>query len=43
VRQEDQSAFVILALEEFKSMHPGNAVRFGLSPLEFVAWKPEKS
>lgn len=38
VAQEDQSRFVTLATEEFKTLHAGNAIRFGLRPLEFSAW-----
>lgn len=34
----DQEKLVRLVLEEFKSIHAGNAVRFGLRPLEFDAW-----
>lgn len=36
---DDQEAFSRLVLDEFKTMHAGNAVRFGLRPLEFDAWK----
>lgn len=36
---DDQGGFAGLVLEEFKTMHAGNAVRFGLRPLEFEAWK----
>jgi Fic family protein len=39
VVQEDQPRFVALALEEFKTLHAGNAIRFGLRPLEFAAWR----
>ena len=39
VAQEDQPRFVALALEEFKTLHAGNAIRFGLRPLEFAAWQ----
>ncbi|MBK7234791.1 MAG: Fic family protein [Sterolibacteriaceae bacterium] len=35
---DDQEAFARLVLEEFKTMHAGNAVRFGLRPLEFESW-----
>jgi len=35
----DQEHFVELVLEEFKTLHTGNAVRFGLRPLEFTAWR----
>ena len=39
VVQDDQDGFAKLVLDEFKTMHAGNAVRFGLRPLEFDAWK----
>lgn len=39
VPPEARDAFVKLVLEEFKALHPGNVVRFGLRPLEFEAWK----
>ena len=29
---------VELVLQEFRSLHEGNAVRFGLRPLEFADW-----
>ncbi len=38
VAAEDQARFVQLVGDEFKSLHAGNAVRFGLRPLEFSAW-----
>jgi len=39
VTQEDQPRFVALALEEFKALHAGNVIRFGLRPLEFAEWQ----
>lgn len=39
ITQEDQPRFVALTMEEFKTLHAGNAIRFGLRPLEFVAWQ----
>ncbi|MCX7168162.1 MAG: Fic family protein [Rhodocyclales bacterium] len=39
VAAEDQARFLALILEEFKSLHNGNAIRFGLRPLEFDTWK----
>jgi len=39
VTQEDQPRFVALALEEFKALHIGNVIRFGLRPLEFAEWQ----
>ncbi len=38
VADADRAHFVALALDEFKGLHPGNAVRFGIRPLEFNAW-----
>ncbi len=35
----DQSRFVELVLTEFKSLHDGNCVRFGIRPLELAAWQ----
>lgn len=42
VALEDQPRFVALALEEFKTLHASNVIRFGLRPLEFVAWKEQR-
>ena len=39
VPDADQAPFVALILEEFRTLHAGNAVRFGLRPLEFDAWQ----
>ena len=39
VAMAEQAAFVALVLGEFESLHAGNAVRFGLRPLEFAAWQ----
>jgi hypothetical protein len=38
VPPEDRDAFANLVLEEFRTLHAGNVVRFGLRPLEFEAW-----
>jgi hypothetical protein len=38
----DRHRFVALALAEFKTLHAGNAIRFGLRPLEFAAWLERK-
>jgi hypothetical protein len=35
----ERAQFVELVLKEFKTLHPGNAVRFGLRPLEFSTWR----
>jgi hypothetical protein len=39
VAELDQGRFVSLVLDEFKTLHAGNAVRFGLRPLELAAWR----
>jgi hypothetical protein len=38
VAPDDRARFVALVLQEFRSLNPDNAVRFGLRPLEFVGW-----
>jgi Fic family protein len=38
VAQADAGHFLELVLAEFASLHQGNAVRFGIRPLEFAAW-----
>ena len=38
VAAADAAKFADLVLQEFKTMHAGNAIRFGLRPLEFEAW-----
>ncbi len=43
IAAEDQAKFLALVLEEFKGLHEGNAIRFGLRPLEFAAWKAESA
>ncbi|HEY9825418.1 MAG TPA: hypothetical protein V6D19_08225, partial [Stenomitos sp.] len=35
----DRDRFITLVIDEFKNLHAGNAIRFGLRPLEFAAWK----
>lgn len=39
----DRRQFVELVLNEFKTLHPGSAVRFGLRPLEFSSWQARKA
>ncbi len=39
VPEADRGAFVRLVLAEFGALHPGNAVRFGIRPLELAAWQ----
>jgi len=38
VEAVDRERFVALVLAEFKALHSGNAVRFGIRPLEYSAW-----
>ncbi|MDG4596483.1 MAG: Fic family protein [Candidatus Contendobacter sp.] len=42
VAEADREPFVALVLNEFKTLHPDNAIRFGLHPLEFAAWQQDK-
>jgi len=39
VAAPDKDHFIRLVLEEFAALHPGNAVRFGIRPLELAAWQ----
>lgn len=39
VATSDAAHFTQLVLQEFAALHPGNAVRFGIRPLVFAAWK----
>lgn len=39
VTEEDKAHFIQLVLGEFKALHPGNAVRFGIRPLVLSAWQ----
>ena len=39
VLDADTAHFVALVLAEFKALHAGNAVRFGLGALELAAWR----
>ena len=41
VAPDDRSRFAALLRSEFDTLHPGNAVRFGLRPLEFAAWQAQ--
>lgn len=43
VAEADLERFAKLVLSEFKTLHPDNAIRFGLRPLEFAAWLSEVS
>lgn len=39
VSSEDKQRFIILIQNELKTLHAGNAIRFGLRPLEFSVWR----
>ena len=39
VARDDADQFVKLVLLELEGLHPGNAVRFGLRPLELAPWE----
>jgi hypothetical protein len=39
VQPEDREHFTQLVLKELAGLHAGNAVRFGLRPLELVGWR----
>jgi len=39
VPDADMAHFVALVLAEFKALHAGNAVRFGIGPLALAAWR----
>jgi len=41
VPEEDHDKFVKLVFEEFENLHEGNAIRFGIRPLEFAAWQEQ--
>jgi len=43
VAAADRARFTALAIEEFRNLHPGNAIRFGLRPLEFAAWQKHRA
>jgi coproporphyrinogen III oxidase len=35
----DKEQFIQLVLDEFKSLHTDNAIRFGFSALDYAAWE----
>ncbi len=39
VADVDRERFAALVLEELRGLHEGNAIRFGLRPLEIAAWR----
>jgi hypothetical protein len=41
VAEVDREPFVALVLNEFKTLHADNAIRFGLRPLEFTVWEQD--
>ncbi len=43
VPEDERARFVSLVLKEFESLHAGNAIRFGLRPLEFEGWKKNQT
>jgi Fic family protein len=42
VAAPDTEHFIHLVLQEFSALHPGNAVRFGIGPLELAAWREKQ-
>lgn len=43
VAGEDIDTFISLVLDEFKNLHEGNAIRFGIRPSEYSAWLERKN
>jgi hypothetical protein len=41
VAEGEHNHFVQLVLAEFASLHAGNAVRFGIRPLQLAAWQSQ--
>jgi Fic family protein len=39
VAETDRPRFMTLVQQEFKTLHAGNAIRFGIRPLAFEGWK----
>ena len=39
VAEADQAHFIELVLQEFRALHAGNAIRFGIRPLAFATWQ----
>lgn len=42
VAEPDRRHFIQLVLNEFAALHSGNAVRFGIRPLELAAWQEKQ-
>ena len=38
VNAEDREALIVIILKELQSLHAGNAIRFGITGLQFQAW-----
>jgi hypothetical protein len=43
VDRKNRERFMVLLRSEFETLHAGNAVRFGLQPLEFEAWQTQRA
>jgi hypothetical protein len=43
VAAPDKAHFTQLVLDEFAALHTGNAVRFGIRPLELAAWSERQA
>ena len=43
VAEEDHDTFVKLVLEEFENLYEGNAIRFGIRPLEFAVGRKKSN
>jgi hypothetical protein len=39
VADQDRKRFVQMVLDELENLYEGNALRFGLRPLEVAAWR----
>jgi hypothetical protein len=43
VDNNNHTHFIQLVLAEFKTLHSGNIIHFGVRPLEFAAWQEKIS
>jgi hypothetical protein len=43
VPPDEHAHFISLVLAEFEALHAGNAVRFGIRPLEFAQWQRQQA
>jgi hypothetical protein len=39
VAKEDEQRFIDLVVDEFRTLHAGNAIRFGVKPFDFETWR----